>query len=138
MSTKSVLVVEDKELNRKVVRIVLEAEGYEILEATTAEETVQVLHAETPDLILMDIALPGGMDGEELTQQLKTDPRWCHVPILALTAAAMKGDRERILRADATIILVNLLTPAFLSISWVSMQEKVRNERARDTPDSRC
>jgi CheY-like chemotaxis protein len=99
MSTKSVLVVEDKELNRKVVRIVLEAEGYEILEATTAEETLQVLHAETPDLILMDIALPGGMDGEELTQQIKTDPRWCHVPILALTAAAMKGDRERILRA---------------------------------------
>lgn len=99
MSTKRVLVVEDKELNQKVVRIVLEAEGYEMLEAATAEETIQILNAKTPDLILMDIALPGGMDGEELTRQIKTDPRWQHVPIVALTAAAMKGDRERILEA---------------------------------------
>ncbi len=99
MSTKSVLVIEDKELNRKVVRIVLEAEGYIILEATTAEETLQILDTETPDLILMDIALPEGVDGEELTRQIKTDQRWSHIPILALTAAAMKGDRERILEA---------------------------------------
>lgn len=99
MSTKSVLVIEDKELNRKVVRIVLEAEGYIILEATTAEETLQILDAKTPDLILMDIALPEGVDGEELTRQIKTDQRWSHIPILALTAAAMKGDRERILEA---------------------------------------
>ncbi|MDE0043352.1 MAG: response regulator [Candidatus Poribacteria bacterium] len=118
MSTKSVLVVEDKELNRKVVRIVLEAEGYEMLEATTAEETLQILNAKIPDLILMDIALPGGVDGEELTRQIKTDPRWQHVPILALTAAAMKGDRERILEAGCddyiskpidTHVLVNLV-----------------------------
>ncbi len=118
MSAKSVLVVEDKELNRKVVRIVLEAEGYEMLEATTAEETLQILNTKTPDLILMDISLPGGMDGEELTRQIKTDPRWQHVPILALTAAAMKGDRERILEAGCddyiskpidTRVLVNLV-----------------------------
>ena len=118
MSTKSVLVVEDKELNQKVVRIVLEAEGYEMLEAATAEETLQILNAKTPDLILMDIALPGGMDGEELTRKIKTDLRWQHVPILALTAAAMKGDRERILDAGCddyiskpidTRVLVNLV-----------------------------
>ena len=118
MSAKSVLVVEDKELNRKVVRIVLEAEGYEMLEATTAEETLQILNTKTPDLILMDISLPGGMDGEELTRQIKTDPRWQHFPILALTAAAMKGDRERILEAGCddyiskpidTRVLVNLV-----------------------------
>ncbi len=118
MSAKSVLVVEDKELNRKVVRIVLEAEGYEMLEATTAEETLQILNTKTPALILMDISLPGGMDGEELTRQIKTDPRWQHVPILALTAAAMKGDRERILEAGCddyiskpidTRVLVNLV-----------------------------
>lgn len=118
MSTKSVLVIEDKELNRKVVRIVLEAEGYIILEATTAEETLQILDTETPDLILMDIALPGGVDGENLTKQIKTDPRWRHVPILALTAAAMKGDRERLIQAGCddyiskpidTRVLVNLV-----------------------------
>lgn len=99
MSAKSVLVVEDKELNRKVVRIVLESKGYEMLEATNAEETLQILNAKTPDLILMDIALPGSMDGEELTRKIKTDLRWQHVPIVALTAAAMKGDRERLIEA---------------------------------------
>lgn len=118
MSAKSVLVVEDKELNRKVVRIVLESKGYEMLEATTAEETLQILNAKTPDLILMDIALPGGVDGENLTKQIKTDPRWQHVPILALTAAAMKGDRERLIEAGCddyiskpidTRVLVNLV-----------------------------
>jgi CheY-like chemotaxis protein len=118
MSAKSVLVVEDKELNRKVVRIVLESKGYEMLEATNAEETLQILNAKTPDLILMDIALPGGVDGENLTKQIKTDPRWRHVPILALTAAAMKGDRERLIEAGCddyiskpidTRVLVNLV-----------------------------
>ena len=118
MSAKSVLVVEDKELNRKVVRIVLESKGYEMLEATTAEETLRILNAKTPDLILMDIALPGGVDGENLTKQIKTDPRWRHVPILALTAAAMKGDRERLIQAGCddyiskpidTRVLVNLV-----------------------------
>ena len=118
MSAKSVLVVEDKELNRKVVRIVLESKGYEMLEATTAEETFRILNAKTPDLILMDIALPGGVDGEDLTKQIKTDPRWRHVPILALTAAAMKGDRERLIEAGCddyiskpidTRVLVNLV-----------------------------
>ena len=99
MSAKCILLVEDKDLNRKVVRIVLKAKGYKVLEATAAEETLEILQAETPDLILMDTALPGGTDGEELTQQIKADPRWSHVPILALTAVAMKGDRERILRA---------------------------------------
>jgi len=118
MSAKSVLVVEDKELNRKVVRIVLESKGYEMLEATNAEETLQILNAKTPDLILMDIALPGGVDGENLTKQIKKDPRWGHVPILALTAAAMKGDRERLIEAGCddyiskpidTRVLVNLV-----------------------------
>ncbi len=118
MSAKSVLVVEDKELNRKVVRIVLESKGYEMLEATTAEETLQILNAKTPDLILMDIALPGGVDGENLTKQIRMDPRWQHVPILALTAAAMKGDRERLIEAGCddyiskpidTRVLVNLV-----------------------------
>ncbi len=118
MSAKSVLVVEDKELNRKVVRIVLESKGYEMLEATNAEETLQILNAKTPDLILMDIALPGGVDGENLTKQIKTHPRWGHIPILALTAAAMKGDRERLIEAGCddyiskpidTRVLVNLV-----------------------------
>ena len=94
MSTKRILVVEDMEINRKVVRIVLKAKGYEVLEAVDAEEALVMLQAELPDLILMDIALPG-ISGEDLTRQIKANSEWCHVPIIALTAAAMKGEREQ-------------------------------------------
>ena len=94
MSIKRILVVEDVELNRKVVRIVLKAKGYEVLEATDAEEALAILRAGLPDLILMDIALPG-ISGEDLTRQIKANSEWCHVPIIAFTAAAMKGEREQ-------------------------------------------
>jgi CheY-like chemotaxis protein len=98
MSLKRVLVVEDNERNRKVVRIVLKAQGYEVLEAAHADEALEVLRADTPDLILMDIGLPG-MSGDELTRQIKAAPQWSHLPIIALTAHAMKGEREQFLDA---------------------------------------
>lgn len=94
MSTKRILVVEDVEMNRKVVRIVLKAKGYEVLEAVDAEEALAILRTGLPDLILMDIALPG-ISGEDLTRQIKANSEWCHVPIIAFTAAAMKGEREQ-------------------------------------------
>ena len=95
---KSVLVIEDQALNRKVVRIVLQSEGYEVIEAINADEALACLEETTPALILMDIALPG-QSGEELTRQIKANPEWCNIPIIALTAAAMSGDRERLLKA---------------------------------------
>lgn len=98
MSLKRVLVVEDNERNRKVVRIVLNAQGYEVLEATNADEALEILRTDTPDLILMDIGLPG-MSGDELTRQIKADPQWANLPIIALTAHAMKGEREQFLDA---------------------------------------
>ena len=94
MNTKRILVVEDMELNRKVVRIVLKAKGYEVLEAVDADEALAILQAGLPDLILMDIALPG-LSGEELTRQIKANSEWSHVPIIALTAAAMKWEQEQ-------------------------------------------
>lgn len=93
-----ILVIEDQELNRKVVRIVLQSEGYDVLEATNADEGLRFLEEDNPALILMDIALPG-QSGEELTRQIKANPNWCNIPIIALTAAAMTGDRERILKS---------------------------------------
>lgn len=98
MSLKRVLVVEDNERNRKVVRIVLNAQGYEVLEATNADEALEILRTDTPDLILMDIGLPG-MSGDELTRQIKAAPQWANLPIIALTAHAMKGEREQFLDA---------------------------------------
>jgi two-component system cell cycle response regulator DivK len=93
-----ILVIEDQALNRKVVRIVLQSEGYEVIEASDAAEALACLEENVPALILMDIALPG-QSGEELTRQIKADPNWCSIPIIALTAAAMSGDRERLLKA---------------------------------------
>lgn len=93
-----ILIIEDQALNRKVVRIVLQSKGYEVTEATNADEALRCLELKIPSLILMDIALPG-KSGEELTRQIKSNPNWCDIPIIALTAAAMTGDRERILKS---------------------------------------
>lgn len=94
----SILVIEDQALNRKVVRIILQSKGYKVIEASDAAEALFCLNTTKPSLILMDIALPG-TSGEDLTRQIKTDPSWCDIPIIALTAAAMTGDRERLLNA---------------------------------------
>ena len=95
---KRILVIEDQELNRKVVRIVLQSEGYTVVEATDAVEAIASLEDAIPQLILMDIALPG-QSGEELARRIKANLAWVDIPIIALTAAAMSGDRERILKS---------------------------------------
>lgn len=93
-----ILVIEDQALNRKVVRIVLESEGYKVVESVNATEALNYLETSIPALILMDIALPG-KSGEDLTRIIKSEPKLCGIPIIALTAAAMSGDRERLLKA---------------------------------------
>ena len=95
---KRILVIEDQELNRKVVRIVLQSKGYTVVEATDAIEALASLEDAIPQLILMDIALPG-QSGEDLTKHIKANLAWVDIPIIALTAAAMCGDKERILKA---------------------------------------
>ena len=93
MSAK-ILVVDDNATNLKLVSDVLAFEGHHILKAADAEEAQLVLADTLPDLILMDIALPG-MDGLTLTRKLKADERTRHVRIVALTAFAMKGDDQK-------------------------------------------
>ena len=95
---KRILVIEDQELNRKVARIVLQSKGYTVAEATDAVEAIASLENAIPQLILMDIALPG-QSGEELARKIKANLAWVDIPIIALTAAAMSGDRERILKS---------------------------------------
>jgi CheY-like chemotaxis protein len=94
MSTTCILVVDDNSTNRKLVSDVLECEGYRMLKASDAEEAQEIIRDTPPDLILMDIALPG-MDGLTLTRQLKADERTRHIIVVALTAFAMKGDDAR-------------------------------------------
>jgi len=90
----TILVVDDNPTNLKLVSDVLEFDGYEIIKAEDAEQAQALLKDRLPGLILMDIALPG-MDGLTLTRLLKADPRTQRIPIIALTAFAMKGDEEK-------------------------------------------
>jgi len=89
-----VLIVEDNPVNMELFQDLLELEGYEVLPASTGQEAIDKAKMEQPDLILMDIQLPG-MDGWEATGILKKMPETSNIPIIALTAHAMEGDREK-------------------------------------------
>jgi two-component system cell cycle response regulator DivK len=93
-----ILVVEDNEKNMKLLRDVLQATGYHVLEATTGGSAVELASAHRPALVLMDIRLPD-VDGVEALGRLRGDKRTAAIPVLALTAQAMHGDRDRFLAA---------------------------------------
>ncbi len=95
---KKILVVEDNLQNRKLVCDLLMVKGYDICEASTAEVALQLIREQVPDLILMDVQLPG-MDGLTLTSKLREDSATRDIIIVALTASAMKGDQEKVLEA---------------------------------------
>ena len=96
--TPVILVVEDNERNLKLLRDVLEYAGYEVRGARTAEDGITLAVSEPPDLVLMDLQLPG-IDGIEALHRLRESPGTADIPVVAVTAQAMKQDRERALRA---------------------------------------
>jgi two-component system cell cycle response regulator DivK len=98
MAGELILVVEDNEKNMKLFRDVLEATGYRTLEATTGEQALELATEHDPDLVLMDVQLPG-IDGVEAVRRLRADERTAELSIVALTAQAMAGDRERFLES---------------------------------------
>ena len=98
MTSPQILVVEDNERNMKLFCDLLQASGYHTLEATTGESAVELALEHGPDLVLMDIQLPD-IDGVEALGRLRADERSATLPVLALTAQAMEGDRERFLAA---------------------------------------
>jgi two-component system, cell cycle response regulator DivK len=98
MTNERVLVVEDNDKNMKLFRDVLVATGYRTLEATTGREAIDLASEHMPDLVLMDIQLPD-LDGMQALQRLRADARTAPIPVVALTAQAMQGDRERFLSA---------------------------------------
>ena len=93
-----ILYVEDDFANRVLIRRILSAEGHRVVEAENAEEALAALESHSPDLILMDINMPE-VDGFTLTRRIKNTPAWKDIPVVALTANVMKGDRERVLQA---------------------------------------
>jgi two-component system cell cycle response regulator DivK len=96
VSGRRILVVEDNEKNMKLFRDVLQAKGYDTLEATSGEQAVELATGHVPDLILMDVQLPG-IDGIEALARIRADEETKGIPVIALTAQAMAGDRERFL-----------------------------------------
>lgn len=93
-----ILVVDDNVTNLKLIEYLLKAKGYDVLTAIDAESALEAVRAKRPSLVLMDLQLPG-MDGLELTRQLKSDPSTRDIVIVAVTAYAMKGDEQRALDA---------------------------------------
>lgn len=101
MKTSTILVVEDNDLNMKLVRSLLHLGNFEVLEAKDAEAGINVARQNLPDLILMDIQLPG-IDGLEATRNIRQDPVLSSIPVVALTSYAMQGDEEKAKLAGCT------------------------------------
>jgi two-component system cell cycle response regulator DivK len=98
MANELILIVEDNEKNRKLLRKVLERIGYRTVEVESGEEAVEAARASQPDLVLMDYQLPG-IDGIETFHRLRVDPAIKRMPIIAVTASAMPEDTERMMQA---------------------------------------
>jgi two-component system cell cycle response regulator DivK len=92
--SKTILVVEDQEDNRQILRDLLGSAGFRMIEAHDGEEALTVARSERPNLILMDIQLPI-LDGYEATRSIKRDPELKHIPVIAVTSYALSGDEER-------------------------------------------
>ena len=112
MSTR-ILVVEDQADNRRILRDLLSSVGYEILEAVTGDEGVTLAATQHPDLILMDIQLPG-IDGYEATRRIKADPALHHIPIIAVTSYALSGDDAQAFAAGCDSYVAKPFSPRAL------------------------
>ena len=111
--SKRILVIEDHEDNRRIVSDLLTSVGYEIIEAVTGEEGVARAEAECPDLILMDIQLPG-LDGYEATRRIKANPRLHQIPIIAVTSYALSGDDVKAYEAGCNGYISKPFSPRVL------------------------
>lgn len=98
MEPKKILLVEDNEVNMRLVKLTLKNQAYTFIEAANGEDAIELAKSSGPDLIILDIQLPK-MDGYEVARTLKSNEELKHIPIIGLTAHAMKGDEERVLNA---------------------------------------
>lgn len=108
-----ILIADDRASSRELLRTVLERAGYQVLEAEDGERAVAQARSGHPHLVLLDLQMPG-LDGFGVLAELRGDPRFREVPIVALTASAMRGDREKILEAGFTEYLAKPASPETL------------------------
>jgi two-component system, cell cycle response regulator DivK len=111
--SRRILVVEDHEENRRIMHDLLTAAGYEMIEALTGEEGITLAEQERPDLILMDIQLPG-LDGYETTRRIKAQPALRAIPIIAVTSYALSGDDVKALEAGCDAYVTKPFSPRAL------------------------
>ncbi|HVT99836.1 MAG TPA: response regulator [Acidobacteriaceae bacterium] len=105
-----ILIADDRPSSRELLGLVLERAGYEVLEAENGEQALERVRAGSPDLVLLDLQMPG-MDGYGVLSELRAEARFASLPVLALTASAMRGDREKILEAGFTDYLAKPAAP---------------------------
>jgi two-component system cell cycle response regulator DivK len=110
---KSILVIEDHEDNRRILRDLLTNAGYEVIEVATGEEGVASAETTRPDLILMDIQLPG-LDGYEATRRIKANPDLVHIPIIAVTSYGLSGDDAKAFKAGCQAYVAKPFSPRAL------------------------
>ena len=115
-----VLVIEDEPDNRDLVRFVLEMAGHEVVEAVTGEEGLALAREARPDVVLTDVSLPGLLDGYEVTRRIRADPELRDLPVLAITAHAMRGDRERALETGCDDYLSKPIEDLEAFADWVT------------------
>jgi two-component system cell cycle response regulator DivK len=111
--SKRILVIEDQEDNRQILRDLLTTNGYEPIDAVTGEQGLELAQRERPDLILMDIQLPG-LDGYEVTRRIKADPSLRLVPIIAVTSYALSGDEQKAFAAGCDGYVAKPFSPRLL------------------------
>lgn len=132
--TKTILVVEDNALNRRLFRDILHASGYRTLESSDGTDVLRLAEKHRPDLILMDIRLPQ-ISGLDITKELKRNENLRDIPVLAVTASAIKGDRERLLEGGCDgFIAKPIMLPSFLATieELLAAREGAQNTDAPD------
>lgn len=101
---EKILIVEDNPLHMRLIEMTLRGKNYTLLKATDGQEALNIARKERPDLIVMDIRLPK-INGVEVAKKLRENPAFSHTPIIAITAYAMKGDRERVIESGCDVYL---------------------------------
>jgi len=126
---EKILIVEDNPENMRLLEMVLRAKNYTLLKATDGEEALDIALREQPDLIIMDIRLPE-INGLEVTRKLRETPTFSHTPIIAITAYAMKGDKERVIESGCDAYLPKPINTRELPEMIAEMLLRRRKDKA--------
>ena len=129
-----VLIAEDNAVNRELLRELLEARGYAVVEACDGEEALTVIEQTQPDILLLDIGMPV-LDGFAVVRRLRENPRFASLPVVAVTAYAMQGDREKILTSGFDGYLSKPINPSALQQELERLQSKANPKQG---PGSRA